>query len=702
MALKLLGLGVKRYLKDAMNYLDGSVVILSIVELAFLSNSGGALSAFRAVRIFRTFRVLRVARLLRSMQSMQVIIGVIGRSISSFIYLALLLLLFIFIYSLMGMQLYGGQFKDFPGEKPRANFDSFATAFLTVFQILTMENWQFILYTTMSQSGWLSAIYLISWIFIGNFVLLNLFLAILLDSFVDEDEEEKKEMKEKNQLSGIPGVDNDEISHKGELHDKKDEELLSAIKYQLNYEMGHDEDNKDKKKFVRKGKKKKGDTKLLDESIEITADTLTRKEAEIKPTKALYEGVECEKAFFFISKSNPIRLAIYKVTQLQGFETFILVVIILSSLKLVGDTYILNEPSDAPIVVISNALDLFFIIFFALETLIKVIANGLVFEKGSYLRESWNQLDFFIVITSIIDLTFEDINLPVIKILRLLRTLRPLRFISHNSGMKIVVEALIQSVGHILNVAIVVVMVWLMFAILGVNLFGGKFQYCEKNTYEIETEAECREIHSEWKTYDSNFDSVPQAMLTLFVVSSLEGWPDIMYQGIDATGVEQGPRKEASILYSLYFVGFILIGSFFFLNFFVGVIFLNFEEAQKEEREALVLNDKQLKWIDMMKMIIKSKPDLEKTYIPTNKFRRKLHRLVTSNPFDIFVMICIVFNMFLMAIDYEEASKTYVSTLLYINLCFTSIFTVECIMKLIAFGKVYFQSSWNNFDLFVV
>jgi hypothetical protein len=108
---------------------------------------------------------------------------------------------------------------------------------------------------------------------------------------------------------------------------------------------------------------------------------------------------------------------------------------------------------------------------------LKSLANGFVLEKGSYLRESWNQLDFFIVVTSIIDLTFDGINLPVIKILRLLRTLRPLRFISHNSGMKIIVEALIQSVGHILNVAIVVVVVWLMFAILGVNLFGGKFQY---------------------------------------------------------------------------------------------------------------------------------------------------------------------------------------------------------------------------------
>jgi len=132
MGLKLLGVGVVKYLKDRMNYLDGAVVILSIIEMAFLSGGAGAISAFRTVRIFRTFRVLRVARLLRAMQSMQVIIGVLMKSMNSFIYLAFLLLLFIFIYALLGMQIFGGNF-DFEDEPPRANFDSFSAAFITVF-----------------------------------------------------------------------------------------------------------------------------------------------------------------------------------------------------------------------------------------------------------------------------------------------------------------------------------------------------------------------------------------------------------------------------------------------------------------------------------------------------------------------------------------------------------------------------------------
>lgn len=107
MFLKILAIGLIKWLQDKMNYMDGAVVIMSLVELAFLSGNG-ALSAFRSVRMFRTLRVLRVARLLRGLKSMMNIIAVIQRSISSFIYLGMLLFLFIFIYALLGMQLFGG------------------------------------------------------------------------------------------------------------------------------------------------------------------------------------------------------------------------------------------------------------------------------------------------------------------------------------------------------------------------------------------------------------------------------------------------------------------------------------------------------------------------------------------------------------------------------------------------------------------
>ena len=280
MGLKLIGQGPVGYLQDRMNYLDGMVVILSIFELAFLSG-GGAFSAFRAFRIMRTFRVLRVARLLKSMQSMQEIIDVIARSMSSFLYLAVLLLLFVFIYALLGMQTFGGKF-DFEDGKPRANFDSFHNSFVTVFQLLTMENWQVILYDTMRSdvNKVLTAVYLISWIFIGNFMLLQLFLAILLDSFSDENDNDSLKTREE--------IRQEEMQARQEFLSKTGEDLV------LDYtDIALNSSKNSKSKgggFVKQNKKKLKNDKQLDESFEI--EEMVTKEKKVIKEKPLYEGVE--------------------------------------------------------------------------------------------------------------------------------------------------------------------------------------------------------------------------------------------------------------------------------------------------------------------------------------------------------------------------------------------------------------------------
>lgn len=77
----------------------------------------------------------------------------------------------------------------------------------------------------------------------------------------------------------------------------------------------------------------------------------------------------------------------------------------------------MNADEDNVVVKISSYFDYIFNVIFALETVTKSIAMGLLQEKGSYLRETWNQLDFFIVVTSIIDMSLTNIDLPVIKIL---------------------------------------------------------------------------------------------------------------------------------------------------------------------------------------------------------------------------------------------------------------------------------------------
>lgn len=86
------------------------------------------------------------------------------------------------------MSVFGGQFSSLRDNEYRANFDSFFDAFLAIFQLLTLENWGDILVLAWRSdvNNFLVGIYLISWIFIGNFIFLNLFLAVLIDGFNEE------------------------------------------------------------------------------------------------------------------------------------------------------------------------------------------------------------------------------------------------------------------------------------------------------------------------------------------------------------------------------------------------------------------------------------------------------------------------------------------------------------------------------------
>lgn len=116
--------------------------------------------------------------------------------------------------------------------------------------------------------------------------------------------------------------------------------------------------------------------------------------------KEMFMGIECEISFYLFTKQNWIRIIIHKMTEHWFFEGVVQFLIMLSSIKLAFDTY---DSSEA-ITNISSNVDYFFNFFFIFESLVKSINQGFIQEKGSYLRENWNQLDFFIVSASVFDM----------------------------------------------------------------------------------------------------------------------------------------------------------------------------------------------------------------------------------------------------------------------------------------------------------
>ena len=224
--LKLIGLGPIVYFSDAFTYLDLLIIAFAIFDMATASDNAadtiGAnkklTSQLSFLRVFRIFRVLRLTKILRKMKSMRLIIVSIKKSLANVAYIICILIMFLLIFQLLGMSLLNGNIR----------YQSFLIAFYTTFQILTTENWNLVFFELYPLSPFTFFYYLI-WIFLGNYILFNLFISILLQSFDDsndgddEDDEDDDEIIEKT--FGLPDylykIKQIEIEHKNRLKSSK-------------------------------------------------------------------------------------------------------------------------------------------------------------------------------------------------------------------------------------------------------------------------------------------------------------------------------------------------------------------------------------------------------------------------------------------------------------------------------------------------
>ncbi|XP_067610130.1 sodium channel protein type 11 subunit alpha isoform X3 [Pseudorca crassidens] len=426
-----------------------------------------------------------------------------------------------------------------------------------------------------------------------------------------------------------------------------------------------------------------------------------------EPERCLPKGLDCcspcctmdKRKFPWIIWWN-LRKTCYQIVKHSWFESFIIFVILLSSGALVfEDIYLGTQPKIQKIL---NCTDSIFTYIFILEMGLKWVAFG--FRK--YFTSAWCWLDFIIVIVSVTSL----IDLKVLKSFRILRALRPLRALSQFEGMKVVVNALIGAIPAILNVLLVCLIFWLIFCILGVNLFSGKFGRCVNVTdgnsvinYNIvANRSQCESGNFSWFTLKVNFDNVGMAYLALLQVATFKGWMDIMYAAVDSRGEGQQPRFEENSLMYVYFVVFIIFGSFFTLNLFIGVIIDNFNQQQKKiSGQDIFLTEEQKKYYNAMKKLGSKKPQ-RPIPRPLNKCQGLVFDLVTHQVFDIIIIILIFLNMVSMMAESYGQSRAMELFLERLNLAFVAVFTTECLIKIFALRQYYFTSGWNLFDCVIV
>uniref|UniRef100_A0A3B4T340 Calcium voltage-gated channel subunit alpha1 E n=1 Tax=Seriola dumerili TaxID=41447 RepID=A0A3B4T340_SERDU len=419
-------------------------------------------------------------------------------------------------------------------------------------------------------------------------------------------------------------------------------------------------------------------------------------------------------SMFIFKPDNPVRRACHYVVNLRYFEMSILLVIAASSIALAAEDPVATSSDWNKVL---RYFDYVFTGVFTFEMIIKMIDQGLILHDGSYFRDLWNILDFIVVVGALVAFALTNVmgnnkgrDIKTIKSLRVLRVLRPLKTIKRLPKLKAVFDCVVTSLKNVFNILIVYKLFMFIFAVIAVQLFKGKFFYCTDSSKD--TEKDCQGYYidygkdkkevkrRDWKRHEFHYDNVIWALLTLFTVSTGEGWPQVLQHSVDVTEEDRGPshgnRMEMSIFYVIYFVVF----PFFFVNIFVALIIITFQEQGDKMMEECSLEKNERACIDFA---ISAKPLTR--YMPQNRhtFQYRLWHFVVSPSFEYTVLAMIALNTIVLMMKYYSAPPTYEAVLKHLNTAFTVLFSVECVLKIMAFGFLnYFRDTWNIFDFITV
>ncbi|XP_058166582.1 sodium channel protein para isoform X7 [Anopheles ziemanni] len=826
-SMKLIAMSPKYYFQEGWNIFDFIIVALSLLELG--------LEGVQGLSVLRSFRLLRVFKLAKSWPTLNLLISIMGRTVGALGNLTFVLCIIIFIFAVMGMQLFGKNYTDnmdrFPdGDLPRWNFTDFMHSFMIVFRVLCGE-WIESMWDCMLVGDVSCIPFFLATVVIGNLVVLNLFLALLLSNFGSSslsaptaDNETNKIAEAFNRISRFSNWIKMNIANAlkffktkltsqiasvqpaGEQHNhlswiwkegkgvcpcisaehgeneleltpddiladgllkkgvKEHNQLEVAIGDGMEFTIHGDLKNKGKKNKQLMNNSKDDDTASIksygshknrpfkDESHKGSAETMEGEEKRDASKEDLGideelddegEGEEgpldgeliihaeedeviedapadccpdnCYKKFPILAGDDDapfwqgwgnLRLKTFQLIENKYFETAVITMILLSSLALaLEDVHLPQRPILQDVL---YYMDRIFTVIFFIEMLIKWLALGF----KVYFTNAWCWLDFIIVMVSLINFVASLCGaggIQAFKTMRTLRALRPLRAMSRMQGMRVVVNALVQAIPSIFNVLLVCLIFWLIFAIMGVQLFAGKYYKClDSNKTTISHEIipdknACTAENYTWVNSPMNFDHVGKAYLCLFQVATFKGWIQIMNDAIDSRDVDKQPIRETNIYMYLYFVFFIIFGSFFTLNLFIGVIIDNFNEQKKKAGGSLemFMTEDQKKYYNAMKKMGSKKP---LKAIPRPRWRPQaiVFEIVTNKKFDMIIMLFIGFNMLTMTLDHYKQSETFSAVLDYLNMIFICIFSSECLMKIFALRYHYFIEPWNLFDFVVV
>eukprot|EP01051_Picozoa_sp_SAG22_P009239 SAG22_NODE_756_length_7442_cov_2.044668_1_plen_1614_part_00 len=739
--LKVAGLGWRNYWGIKFNPLDFFISMLSAIAMVYhavapdgVELDASAVSSFRCVRIvLKLSRLLRLARAASWSADLNDLLGKIQDSwravVTVFTFVAMVMVLL----SVLSMHLlgvcYGPDFADSIERVGRSNFHTFYDAFLANFQMLSGEDWVPIMFNhvyecaakEMYTKGTVFVFFVVAYV-VYCFVLYNLFTAVILSDFSLSEEE--KMLKQKWQyFTRLTKQQRDEEKKADAAVERgvitKDTHSMAKedVDAEPEAEAGGDGTEAGKKKLSDVGKQPSRDEAKLDaalQDVEATCFCLKEDNGFRKLCVECADSPTFERVIFSCIVVGAVVLALEGPPPAQTEVVYNGGVNLMAAAKngtLFGavvpggvdgpdaDTDWLNVAT--PVFAVLNFV--FFAIFFA-EMVIKMVAFGF----SVYFKDYWNRIDFVIVFFSTIDMAFSMMDEPpmhlgFVRAIRLARILRALKLIQHHAGLKIIVSVLVDCIPTVISTFKIAAFLFILFAITGLHLFCGKFFFCdtgdEADKYKFGLD-DCIESGGVWRNPPYNFDNIFDAWKSLFVCSTTEGWVEIMQAAMDAPHKVGEPllKNNNKYMAAAYFLLFMVLGSFYMTNLFIGVLVSYFGQSSGSG----ILTAEQKRWMYSKLLTLLAGHDVAP--IPDkNSWRHGVYRVMKWKHFDNTLVLAIMFNVVLMAS--ESYPQTPEGQHLYwwgYFVC-TIIFTLEALVKVFGTSFTrYIASNWNKLDLAIV
>ncbi|KAA0174507.1 hypothetical protein FNF27_04103 [Cafeteria roenbergensis] len=774
--LKLCADGLHGYFSQGGNVLDFVVVLASLVELGF-TGTGATLAAFRAIR---AARVLRVANSSKSMRRLLAVVASVGPSV---LWLAVLLALMLLVMALLGRSLFAGAFDEalargglqaqaddaaaaagmepaplFPRgvpvleEPPRVSFDTLDQAFFTTFVVLAAESWNEVSRTLAFVAGPASLSFLAFIQVAGNFLLLNVFTALLLAAF--ESQRDSKEAWHA-EVEGTAEqflslhVERSKSSSLGAVR-RVSQHRLFASQRRSHSSSALNAAGPEAGQLARPRGRRAARPSIFGRRRQDAASAAEAAERNlcIVPRGSLLQRCAARAVLrsdpFSGEQFGPMCSLWLCGRRLQLYSDSIIILLIVAGSVLVAVDHPTAEfsPESREAIAVTEVV---FTAIFVAEILCSLVARGALLHPEALWRSAWSVLDTVVVAVSAAALIVPAVtggssiaeSLGWAAALRSVRALRPLRVIARNRGIKVVLNALLSSLPALGSTVAVLSFGMLLFAIAGVQLFAGAFRECNDPdfppgapfagvpvlgpaaanasspaawsvlpcaapfTFEGADGVQVREVvRSPDAPYA--FDNLWEGLLTVFVAASGEGWPATMWRAQDITGDGLQPQRRANPMFSVFWVALIVVLEWFLTQLFIGAVFEEFIKLKRREETGIAaLSARQKQFLAGQRFLAGLLP-VRLFDDPDHACRQTARRLADSSAFRFGVRVVIAINVASQLASVPDAPRAYHFVLDVIGAVCAAIFVLEALVEIAGRGlRQVLSSPWAVFDLVV-